>query len=93
MKKETAPNRAVTIKNTEVTLEETNTLATDVKESAYEDVTTKHSVSLACIDVRNKVPLYANVTESNFSSDGYMVAHNVAEDIKPHVYTTLMKKN
>ena len=86
VKNTSVANVAVKIQDKEFKVKETNPLATDVKEGPYEDITTDHIVS----EVQSKIPLYANVPESNISSDGYMVTQNVNKDDTPHVYTKVM---
>ena len=82
-----APNVAVTVQDAEVTLQETNELATNVEE--YEDITPEKCISLTGTDVQTKVPVYVNVPVSNVSSDGYMVTQKLNEDNKSHMYTEL----
>ena len=91
VKNKSVPNVAVTIQDNEFTVKERNASGTDVKEDAYEDVTTDQHVSLARTEVQSQMPLYINVPDSHISCDGYIVAHNVHEDDKPHVYTQLAK--
>ena len=91
--KQKCPYVAVTNQDKEFTLTETNPLAIDVKEGAYEDVTTDHNVSLGHTEVQSQMTLYVNVPDSNISSDGYMVSQNVNKDDKSHVYTELMMNN
>ena len=66
VKDKSVPNVAVTIQDKKFTLKETNPLATDVKEGAYEDITTDQHVSLAHTEVQSQIPLYVNVAESTF---------------------------